>query len=105
MNSWGLLAVAGLFEISWAVGLKYTEGFSRLLPSVLTILGSIASFVFLSLALKRLPLSIAYAVWTGMGIAGTSVLGVVLFHEAFSPGKLFFIGLIVAGIVGLRLNP
>ena len=74
MNSWGLLAVAGLFEISWAVGLKYTEGFSRLLPSVLTILGSIASFVFLSLALKRLPLSIAYAVWTGMGIAGTSVL-------------------------------
>ncbi|MBR1760711.1 MAG: multidrug efflux SMR transporter [Schwartzia sp.] len=105
MNSWGLLAVAGLFEISWAVGLKYTEGFSRLLPSVLTILGSIASFVFLSLALKRLPLSIAYAVWTGMGIAGTSVLGVVLFHEAFSPGKFFFIGLIVAGIVGLRLNP
>ncbi|MBR1885857.1 MAG: multidrug efflux SMR transporter [Schwartzia sp.] len=105
MNSWGLLAVAGLFEISWAVGLKYTEGFSRLLPSVLTILGSIASFVFLSLALKRLPLSIAYAVWTGMGIAGTSVLGVVFFHEAFSPGKLFFIGLIVAGIVGLRLNP
>ena len=105
MNSWGLLAVAGLFEISWAVGLKYTEGFSRLLPSVLTILGSIASFVFLSLALKRLPLSIAYAVWTGMGIAGTSVLGIVLFHEAFSPSKLFFISLIVAGIVGLRLNP
>ena len=104
MDSWVLLAVAGLFEISWAVGLKYTEGFSRLLPSVLTILGSVASFVFLSLALKRLPLSIAYAVWTGMGIAGTSVLGVFLFREAFSLGKLFFIGLIVAGIVGLRLN-
>ena len=104
MNSWIILFIAGLFEVSWAIGLKYTQGFSKLLPSILTIIGMTLSFVFLSLALKKLPLSIAYAVWTGIGIAGTSILGVLIFNEAVSAAKIIFISLIVIGIAGLRLT-
>ena len=104
MNSWIILFIAGLFEVSWAIGLKYIQGFSKLLPSILTIIGMTLSFVFLSLALKKLPLSIAYAVWTGIGIAGTSILGVLIFNEAVSAAKIIFISLIVIGIAGLRLT-
>ena len=102
LNSWILLFLAGLFEVSWAVGLKFTQGFSKLLPSILTAAGMILSFVFLSLALKKLPLSIAYAVWTGIGIVGTSILGVILFNEAVSPLKILFVSFIFIGILGLR---
>ena len=104
MNSWTVLFLAGLFEVSWAIGLKFSQGFSKLLPSILTLVGMILSFVFLSMALKKLPLSIAYAVWTGIGIAGTSILGVVLFNEMVSVSKLIFVGFIVIGIIGLRLT-
>ena len=102
LNSWILLFLAGLFEVSWAVGLKFTQGFSKLLPSILTAAGMILSFVFLSLALKKLPLSIAYAVWTGIGIVGTSVLGVIIFNEAVTPLKILFVSFIFIGILGLR---
>ena len=104
MNSWFILFLAGLFEVSWAIGLKFSQGFSKLLPSVLTVAGMIFSFVFLSLALKKLPLSVAYAVWTGIGIAGTSILGVILFNETISISKIIFVSFIVIGIVGLRIS-
>ncbi len=104
MNSWLILFFAGLFEVSWAVGLKFTQGFTKVLPSILTIAGMIFSFIFLSIALKKLPLSVAYAVWTGIGIAGTSILGVIVFQEALSISKIIFVGFIVIGIIGLRLN-
>ena len=104
MNSWIILFFAGLFEVSWAIGLKLSHGFSKPLPSVLTVAGMILSFAFLSIALKKLPLSIAYAVWTGIGIAGTSILGILIFHESVSFFKIFFVSLIVIGIAGLRLT-
>ena len=104
MNSWFILFLAGLFEVSWAIGLKFSQGFSKLLPSVLTVTGMIFSFVFLSLALKKLPLSVAYAVWTGIGIAGTSILGVIIFQESISISKIIFVSFIVIGIVGLRIS-
>jgi len=100
---WVYLAVAGLFETVWAVSLKYSQGFSRLVPSVVTVAGMIASFVFLSAALKHLPLGTAYAVWTGIGTAGTFILGVVLFHDAVRLPQILCVGLILAGIVGLKL--
>ena len=104
MNSWFILFLAGLFEVSWAIGLKFSQGFSKLLPSVLTVAGMIFSFVFLSLALKKLPLSVAYAVWTGIGIAGTSILGVIIFQESISVSKIIFVSFIVIGIIGLRIS-
>ena len=104
MNSWFILFLAGLFEVSWAIGLKFSQGFSKFLPSVLTVAGMIFSFVFLSLALKKLPLSVAYAVWTGIGIAGTSILGVIIFQESISISKIIFVSFIVIGIVGLRIS-
>ena len=104
MNSWIVLFLAGLFEVSWAIGLKFTHGFSKILPSILTIAGMSFSFLFLSLALKKLPLSVAYAVWTGIGIAGTSILGVLIFNEAVSTSKIVFVTFIVIGIIGLRLS-
>ena len=100
---WMLLFIAGLLEITWAVGLKYTEGFTKLGPSVVTILGTIASFYFLSLALRHLPLGTAYAIWTGIGTIGTVILGIILFKEAIDPLRLLCIGMIVTGIVGLKL--
>ena len=101
--AWLALALAGLFEVGWAVGLKYTEGFTRLVPSVLTVLSMIVSLGLLGLALRTLPLGTAYAVWTGIGTVGTALLGIWLFGEAASAVRLACIGLIVAGIVGLKL--
>ncbi len=101
--AWVLLAVAGLMEIGWAIGLKYTEGFTRLLPSVLTVGAMIVSITMLGLAVKSLPIGTAYAIWTGIGAAGTAILGMTLLGEPFSAAKLGCVGLIVAGIAGLKL--
>jgi quaternary ammonium compound-resistance protein SugE len=101
--AWIVLFVAGLFEVGWAVGLKYTEGFSRLWPSVGTVTSMIVSLGLLGLALRTLPLGAAYAIWTGVGTVGTALLGIMLFHEAADPVRLVCIGLILAGIVGLKL--
>lgn len=100
---WVVLVIAGIFEVWWAVGLKYSEGFTKLVPSVLTVIGMIASFYFLSLALKELPLGTAYAIWTGIGTIGTVILGVFLFKEPIDFVRLVCIGFIVAGIIGLKL--
>ena len=101
--TWVILFVAGLFEIGWAVGLKYTDGFTRLWPTVATILALVASMSLLGLALRTLPLGTAYAVWTGIGSVGTAVLGIVLFREPATAMRLVCIRLIVAGIIGLKL--
>lgn len=100
---WMFLFIAGLFEISWAVGLKFTHGFTQLIPSVLTVAGMVASFYFLSLALKNLPLGTAYAVWTGIGTIGTVIFGIVLFKEPVTAMRLICIALIISGITGLKL--
>lgn len=100
---WIFLLIAGLLEVGWAIGLKYTEGFSRLWPSVGTILAMILSLAFLGLALKHLPVGTAYAVWTGIGAIGTVILGIALFGEPATAARLGCVGLIVAGIVGLKL--
>jgi quaternary ammonium compound-resistance protein SugE len=101
--AWAVLFAAGLLEITWAIGLKYTEGFTRLLPSVLTLAAMAGSILLLGLALKTLPIGTAYAVWTGIGAVGTAILGIFLFGEAATALRLASIGLIVAGIVGLKL--
>lgn len=101
--AWLLLAVAGLFEIGWAIGLKYTDGFTRLWPSVWTGLAMVVSVVLLALAVRTLPIGTAYAVWTGIGAAGTALLGIYLFGEPATALRLACIALIVAGIVGLKL--
>ncbi len=101
--AWMLLLVAGVFEVAWAIGLKYTDGFSRLWPSVLTIAAMGVSVVLLAVALKSIPVGTGYAVWTGIGAVGTAVLGIVLFGESASAARIGCIGLIVAGIVGLKL--
>jgi quaternary ammonium compound-resistance protein SugE len=100
---WMLLFLAGGLEIAWAVAMKYSEGFTRLVPSVLTAVGYAASAVFLAMALRKLPLGTAYAMWTGMGIVGTAVLGVLLFQEKLSLPQLVCVLLIVIGIAGLKL--
>lgn len=101
---WMLLIIAGLFEVFWAIGLKYSHGFTKFFPSLFTIFGMIASFYFLSLALKSLPLGSAYAIWTGIGTVGTVILGIILFEEPFDIIRLIFIGFIVLGIIGLRIT-
>jgi quaternary ammonium compound-resistance protein SugE len=101
--AWAILFVAGLMEIGWAIGLKYTEGFSRLLPSVLTLACMAASVILLGLAVRTLPIGTAYAVWTGIGAVGTAVLGIILFGDPATALRLACIGLIVAGIAGLKL--
>jgi quaternary ammonium compound-resistance protein SugE len=101
--SWLILLIAGLCEIGWAVGLKYAEGFSRLVPSVATALAMIASVVLLGLAVRGLPLGTAYAVWPGNGTVGTALLGMWLFGDAATPARLACIALIVCGIAGLKL--
>jgi len=103
--AWLLLLIAGLLEVGWAVGLKYTEGFSRLVPSVLTLACMAASIGMLGLALKTLPMGTAYAVWTGIGAVGTAILGIVLFGDPAGVARIACIGMIVAGIVGLKLAP
>ncbi len=100
---WFLLVLAGLFEVGWAIGLKSSHGFTRLWPSVATLVLMALSFFLLASALKHLPIGTAYAVWTGIGAVGTALLGIVLFGESASPGRLLCIGLILAGIAGLKL--
>lgn len=102
-TAWLLLIAAGLLEVVWAIGLKYTEGFSRLTPSVITIAAMIGSVWLLALALKSIPVGTGYAVWTGIGAVGTAILGIVLFNEAATAARLACIGLIVAGILGLKI--
>jgi quaternary ammonium compound-resistance protein SugE len=100
--AWVLLLVAGLFEVAWAIGLKYTQGFTRLVPTLLTLASMVASVGLLGLALKQLPVGTAYAVWTGVGAVGTAILGVVLLGEPATLARMACIGLIVAGIIGLK---
>ena len=101
--AWGILVLAGVFEIGWAVGLKYTEGFSRPLPTALTVAAMVVSVVLLAWAVKTLPLGTAYAVWTGIGAIGTVIAGILLFGEPATALRLGCIALILAGIVGLKL--
>ena len=102
--AWFMLIVAGAFETAWAIGLKYSDGFSRLVPSVLTVAAMAASIVLLSIALKSLPVGTAYAVWTGIGAVGTAVLGMVLFEEPATVLRIASIALVVVGIAGLKLG-
>ncbi len=101
---WIYLALAGLFEVVWAVGLKYTEGFSRLWPSVVTLSAMTASIILLAMAVKTLPIGTAYAIWTGIGAVGAVLLGIVLFGDSASPLRLACVGLVVLGMVGLKLT-
>jgi quaternary ammonium compound-resistance protein SugE len=101
--AWLVLVVAGLFEVGWAIGLKYTEGFTRLVPSVATAVAMVVSVVLLAFSMRTLPVGTAYAVWTGIGAVGTVILGIVLFGEPATVARLACIGLILAGIVGLKL--
>ena len=102
--AWLLLVLAGLFEVGWAIGLKYTDGFTRLWPTVGTVLAMIISLGLLGLAMKTLPVGTSYAVWVGVGAVGTAILGIVLLGEPASAGRIISLGLIVAGIVGLKLS-
>jgi quaternary ammonium compound-resistance protein SugE len=99
---WILLIIAGVFEVAWAIGLKYTDGFSRAVPTALTVTAMVASFFFLAQALKTIPIGTGYAVWTGIGAAGTAILGIVLFAESSALPRLVCIAVIIAGIVGLK---
>jgi quaternary ammonium compound-resistance protein SugE len=102
--AWILLVVAGLFEVGWAIGLKYTEGFTRLWPSVSTVAAMAASVGLLGWAMRTLPVGTAYAVWTGIGAVGTVAFGIALFAEPATASRLACVGLILAGIVGLKLT-
>lgn len=103
--AWTYLVLAGLLEIGWAIGLKYTEGFTRLVPSIFTGLSMVASVLLLGLALKTLPVGTGYAVWTGIGTVGTALLGIPLLGEPATAMRIACIGLIIAGILGLKLAP
>lgn len=100
---WIMLLLAAVCEVTWAVAMKYAQGFTRLVPSLITVVGYMLSAIFLAAALKKLPLGTAYAMWTGFGIVGTTILGLVLFHEHLSPAQMGCVALIVAGITGLKL--
>lgn len=102
--AWGILLLAGLLEVTWAVGLKYTDGFTRLWPSIVTIAAMAGSMGLLGIAVRTLPLGTAYAVWTGIGTVGTAVLGIVLLGEPATAVRLICIAFIVSGIVGLKLT-
>jgi quaternary ammonium compound-resistance protein SugE len=102
--NWLILVVAGLFEIGWAVGLKYSEGFSRLWPTIGTVLSMIVSLALLGIAMKSLPVGTAYAIWVGVGAVGTAILGIFLLGESANTMRLLSLGLIVVGIVGLKLT-
>jgi len=101
---WIYLVLAGLFEVVWAIGLKYTEGFSRLWPSVITLSAMTASIILLAVAVKTLPIGTAYAIWTGIGAVGAVILGIVLFGDSASPLRLACVGLVMLGMVGLKLT-
>ena len=101
--NWLILVVAGLIEVGWAIGLKYTDGFTRLWPSVGTVLAMVISVVLLGIAMKTLPVGTAYAVWVGIGAVGTAILGMVLLGDAANAGRIVSLALIVAGVVGLKL--
>ena len=101
--AWLLLLVAGLMEVGWAIGLKYTEGFTRFWPSALTLAAMVASVVMLGIAMKSLPVGTSYAVWVGVGAVGTAILGIVLFNEPATLGRIASLALILAGIIGLKL--
>lgn len=101
--NWVILVTAGLFEIGWAIGLKYTEGFTRLWPTVGTVFAMLISLGLLGIAMKSLPVGTAYAIWVGVGAVGTAILGIVLFDESASAARLISLVLILAGIVGLKL--
>lgn len=102
--SWIYLTIAGLLEIAWAIGLKYTDGFSKLIPSALTLIAMGGSFYFLSQSLKELPIGTAYGVWVGIGSVGAAILGIFLFNEAATPSRLFFLGLMIVSLIGLKLT-
>jgi len=101
--AWVILVLAGLFEVGWAIGLKYTNGYTRLWPTVWTVLAMIASVWLLGIAMKSLPVGTAYSVWVGVGAVGTVILGIVLLGEPANPARLISVALIIAGIVGLKL--
>ncbi|SEM70930.1 quaternary ammonium compound efflux SMR transporter SugE [Lihuaxuella thermophila] len=102
--AWIYLLIAGIFEVVWAIGLKYTHGFTRLYPSIITIIGMVISFYFLSLATKTLPIGTAYAVWTGIGALGAVILGMILFGEPRDWTRMVFLAFILTGIIGLKLT-
>ena len=104
INPWLSLGIAGVFEVAWAVGLKYTDGFSRFWPSLFTLVAMAISIYFLAAAIRVIPLGTGYAVWTGIGAAGTAAFGILLFAESAEPVRLLCIALIIAGIVGLKLT-
>lgn len=101
--AWVLLVVAGLLEVGWAIGLKYTDGFTKPWPSIFTVAAMVISVLLLAFAMKSLPVGTSYAVWVGVGAVGTAILGIILFGEPATSGRLLSLGLIVAGIVGLKL--
>lgn len=101
--AWIILFIAGIFEIAWAVGLKYSNGFTKLIPSIFTVISALISMGLLAFSLKTLPVGTAYAVWTGIGAVGTAILGIVLFNESKEFVRLFFIFLIVVGLAGLKI--
>lgn len=103
MNPWLIVLIAGLFETGWALGLKYSEGFTRPIPSALTLIGALASFWLLSIAMRTLPVGTSYAVWVGIGVVGTALAGIVLFNEPANLMRVLGIGLILAGIAALKL--
>lgn len=102
--AWFYLFIASIFEITWAISLKYTLGFTQFWPSIITIAGLTASFVFLAKAAVTLPIGTAYAIWTGIGAAGTLILSIILFHEPISVYRLFFFCLLLIGIIGLKIT-
>jgi quaternary ammonium compound-resistance protein SugE len=101
--AWLILVLAGLFEVGWAIGLKYSDGFSRLWPTIGTVIAMLVSLGLLGIAMRALPVGTAYAVWVGVGAVGTVILGIVLFGEPANPARLISVGLIIAGIIGLKL--
>lgn len=102
--AWALLLVAGLLEVGWSVGMKYTDGFTRLWPSLFTGAGIVASMLLLSLVAKALPIGTAYGVWVGIGAAGAAVLGMVVFHEPATAARIFFVALLLVAVVGLKVT-
>ena len=103
-SSWIILVIAGLLEVCWAVGLKYTEGFTRLVPSVLTLIALVLSIFLLAKASQNLPIGTAYSLWVGIGAMGASIFGILLFQESASPLRLLFLGLLLASMIGLKVT-